>query len=112
MNSKVWVENVPEEYDDMGDVRVGNKSILSYHVFLDSSNNFINITYSLHKRIPLSIELVNLLGQKVKTIQPKRNQQAGSHILQIPVSDFPIGTYFLTISSTIQKETKKIIINE
>ena len=64
MNSKVWVENVPEEYDDMGDVRVGNKSILSYHVFLDSSNNFINITYSLHKRIPLSIELVNLLEKK------------------------------------------------
>lgn len=59
----------------------------------------------------LSIALVDLFGKIIKTILPKQNQQAGNYTLKIPVSDFSVGTYFLTISSSNQKMTEKIIIN-
>ena len=59
----------------------------------------------------LSIELVDLFGHRIKTILPKQNQQVGDYTLRIPVSDFSTGTYFLTISSTNQTRTKKIVIN-
>ena len=85
---------------------------VSYTIFPDPSNEFINITYSLDREMPLSIELVDLFGNKIKTILPKQNQQAGNKNLQIPISDFSIGTYFLTISSSNLSKTEKIIINK
>ena len=62
--------------------------------------------------MPLSVELLDLFGKKVKTILHKQNQQAGSYTLQIPVSDFSVGTYFLTISSANHTKTEKIVINK
>ena len=110
--SKIMVQNVPEEFDDMEELQIENKSDFSYTVFPDSSNDFINITYSLDREMPLSIELLDFFGKRIKTILPKQNQQAGNYTLQIPVSDLSTGTYFLTINSGNQKKTEKIIINK
>lgn len=110
--SKIMVQNVPEEYDDMAGLQTENKSDFSYTVFPDSSNEFINITYSLNTEKSLSMEMVDLFGKRIKTVVPKQNQQAGDYTLKIPISDFSTGTYFLTISSTNQTKTEKIIINK
>ena len=109
-NAKVIVQNVPEEYDERSDVPIETESDFSYSVYLSSSKDLITVNYSLDKEIPLSIELLNLFGKRIKTILPKRKQQSGAYILQIPVSDFTAGTYFLTLSSPKQKKTEKIII--
>ena len=107
--SKILVQNVPREYDEMENNQ--NKSSFSYTVIPDSSNEFINITYSLETEMPLSIELVNPLGQKIKTILSQQTKQAGKYTLQIPVSEISTGTNFLTISLSNQTKTVKIIIN-
>ena len=109
---KIMIQNVPEGYDDMTDIATKSISDFSYTIHVNPSNEFINVTYSLDTEMILSIELVNLFGQKIKTVLPKQNQQAGTYTLQIPVSDFSIGTYFLTISSANQTKTEKIIINK
>ena len=105
------VQNVPEEYNEMADVQIENKSDISYTIFPDSSNGFINILYSLETEKSLSIELVDPFGKRIKTILPKQYQKAGNYTLKIPVSDLPTGICFLTISSTNQSKTEKIIIN-
>ena len=110
--SKIRIQNVPEEYDDMVGLQTENESVFSYTVFPDSSNEYINITYSLDNEMPLSIELFDFFGNKLKTIQPKHNQQAGNYTLQIPVSNLSAGTYFLAISLNNQKRQKKIILNK
>lgn len=110
--SKIMVQNVPEKFDDIEELQTENKSDFSYTVFPDFSNEFVNITYSLDTEKTLSMELVDLFGNKIKTILPKQNQQAGDYTLKIPVSDFSTGTSFLTISSTNQTKTVKIIINK
>jgi hypothetical protein len=99
-------------YDEKADIRIKSESGFSYKVFPDSSNEFINITYSLDTEESLSIELVDLFGKKIKTILPKQDQQAGNYALQVPVSEFSIGSYFLTISSSNQTRIEKIIINK
>ena len=111
-NPIVMVQDVPEEYDEMSDIQTENKSDISYTVFPTSSNEYINITYSLGTEMSLSIELVDLFGKRIKTILPKQYQQAGNYTLKIPVPDLPTGTCFLTISSTNQTKTEKIIINK
>ena len=110
--SKVIVQNIPDVYDEKADIRIKSESGFSYKVFPDSSNEFINITYSLDTEESLSIELVDLFGKKIKTILPKQDQQAGNYALQVPVSEFSIGSYFLTISSSNQTRIEKIIINK
>ena len=110
--SNVTVQNVSEEYDESTEFQIEGKPVFSYKVFPISSNKCINITYSINTEIPLSIELVDLFGKKIKTVLPKQKQQVGNYTLQIPISDFSIGTYFLTISSSNQTITKKIIINK
>ena len=110
--SNVIIQNVPEEYDEIADVQIENKSDFSCTVYPNSSNEFINITYSLNAEKPLSIELVDIFGKKIETILPQQNQKAGNYKIQIPVSDFSTGTYFLTIASSNQARTEKIIINK
>jgi hypothetical protein len=112
LTQKIIVQNVPEENDDMTDIQIKNKSDFSYTIYPNPTDEFINITYSLDIEMLLSIELVNLFGQTIRTVLPKQNQQAGTYIFQISVSDFSTGTYFLTISSTNQTKTEKIIINK
>ncbi len=108
---KILVQTMQEEDDTM--IEESSKVVdFLYKVYPNPSNEFINIQYCLNTEMLLSIELVNILGQSVKTILPKQNQQTGTHTLQIPVSDFSIGTYFLTIRSTNQTKTEKIIINK
>lgn len=108
----VSVQTVLDKYGDIADIQTEKKSDFSYSVFPSSSDEFINITYSLDTEMYLFIELVDLFGKKIKIIQPKQNQKAGNYTLQIPVSDFSPGTYFLTISSSNQTKTEKIIINK
>jgi hypothetical protein len=101
-----------QKYDNTLDLQIENEPNFSHTVYPNPANEFINITYSLDTEMSLSIELVNLFGKKIKTVLPKQNQQAGTFTLQISVSDFSTGTYFLTISSNNQTKTKKIIINK
>jgi hypothetical protein len=109
---KIMIQNVLEENDDITDIAIKSISDFSYTVYPNPSDEFINITYSLDADMFLSIELVNLFGQKIKTVLPKQNHKSGTYTLQIPVSDFSTGTYFLTISSINQVKTEKIIINK
>jgi hypothetical protein len=110
-SSIIMIQNVSEKDDNMTDIAIKSVSDFSYTVYPNPSNEFINITYSLDTEMSLSIELVNLFGQRIKTVLPKQNQQVGTYTLQIPVSDFSTGTYFLTIWSTNQTKIEKIIIN-
>jgi hypothetical protein len=109
---KIMVQNVPEENDDITDIQVKNKSDFSYTVYPNPTGELINITYSLDTETIITIELVNLFRQRIRTALPKQNQQAGTYTLQISVSEFSTGTYFLTISSANQIKTEKIIINK
>lgn len=110
--STLQIQSVPEDFDDIVESRIENITDFSYSVFPNTTNDFINIIYSLKKDNTISILLVDFFGNEMKTITSTQNQQAGSYSLQIPVSSLSSGIYFLIISSSNQKRIEKIIINK
>jgi hypothetical protein len=77
---KVLIQTVQEEGDEILEInKIDNRKFdFSYKVYPNPSNEFINIQYYLDAEIQLSIELVNMLGQRIKTILPKQKQQTGT----------------------------------
>lgn len=108
--NKAMVQHVPEVFDDKVDTQIETLSSFSYTVLPDSSNDSISITYSLEKDMSLCIELVDVFGQKLKTILPQQNQKKGNYSLKIPYSDDATGTFFLVMSPNNQRIIEKIII--
>jgi len=112
---KIFIQSIQQEDEEMIEsLEIDNHSVFdfSYKVYPNPSNEFINIQYLLETEASLSIELVNLLGQREKIILPQQNQQKGIYSFQIPISDFSTGTYFLTFKLPNQIKTEKIIINQ
>jgi hypothetical protein len=112
---KILIQSMSDENEEMTEtVEIDRHNVLdfSHKVYPNPSNDFLNIQYFLSQEIYLFIELVNFLGQVIQTILPQQNQQQGTYTLQIPISDFSTGTYFLTIRSKNQIKTEKIIITK
>ena len=112
---RILIQSMLDDKGETDEVLInGNIKIFdfTYKVFPNPSQEWINIQYSLITETQLDINLVNFLGQRVKSILPKQKQLSGSYELQIPVTDLAKGTYFLTIISANQKNVEKIIITE
>ncbi len=67
------------------------------------------ITFSLDGRPSVTLDIYNILGQKVKTITPNK----GEHQADISAADFENGIYLYTLKVNGQvKGSKKMIINK
>jgi len=111
-NAPIIIQNIPNENEDLTYNKVQEEQEFSYMVYPNDTDEFINFMYTLDKETPFSVVLLNPLGQKIKTILQKQNKPKGNYNLQIPISDFSSGTYFLIISTTNQMKTEKIVINK
>jgi hypothetical protein len=87
------------------------KDNFTYKVSPNPVNDILTIEYSLQAEIPFSIELMDFLGNRVSNILTKQKQSAGDYIIQMPVSKFVAGMYFIVFSNDKYAKTSKIIIN-
>jgi hypothetical protein len=69
-----------------------------------------NITVNLVSAGNLDLTIVNLVGQKVMTID-KGKVPAGTHTFTVDGSVLKAGTYFYTVTAGSQKVTRKMVIN-
>ena len=76
------------------------------------SNGFVTVEYTMHVDAPISIELYNTFGQKLKVLTPRQNQQAGSYSVLTSVSELNLGTYIVRATSGNQSESKQLVINK
>ena len=80
-------------------------------VYPNPNSGTFNLTMNVQSAEKLTIELVNIQGQLLKTIkQPTVN--SGFNILVIDVADLTNGIYFLKTSNETIHNTMKIIINK
>lgn len=107
---EIILQDMPEDYDEMEIVQPESKSNFSYSVYTSLSNDSIIISSFLNTGMHVSIDLVDLFGQPIKSILPKQYLKAGKHTIQTSIPDIPIGTYFLTVISGGKAHTNKLII--
>jgi type IX secretion system substrate protein len=90
-----------------------NKNIINDYKLSQNYPNPFNpstkIKYIIPKVEKVKIEVINLLGQKIKTILYK-HMPAGSHEIEFFAKDLPSGVYLYRIEAGKFQEVKKMIL--
>lgn len=94
-----------DEFDDAEPVISG-----SLTVYPNPASNEIRISYVLIKPAAVTLEIYDLNGHKVMTVQPSKQVSAGTHLLPASVNSLQPGTYILILKSEGQVKTSKVII--
>lgn len=103
-NQHVWyptTENINEAVIDAGGILVGEKEIIdkenSFSFFPNPAISITTINIVLDKPVDIYIDLLNSNGQIV--FQKTEYMQAGKNSIELDVSDFTAGIYFLRMIS-------------
>lgn len=118
--------NTVLSYDDNGIIRFGRKSIHKDYITLyfntgvntsknveniqlypNPTNGIGNLTFTLTNPAEMSIEVRNLLGQKIKTILPNTKADAGKYDFTVELPH--TGIYLVQVWINDQVITKKLV---
>jgi hypothetical protein len=72
-------------------------------------NSNTQISLTLNKKANVSIEVFNLVGQKVMAISP-RSMEAGNHSVSINASGLNAGTYIYTVIANGERVSRKMSV--
>jgi hypothetical protein len=90
-----------------------NPSNLTYELQQNYPNPFnagTLIRFTLAKKIKVSLEIYNVLGQRVMSVYQGQELNAGEHKVQIQKNDLSSGIYFYRLQADNFIDTKKMII--
>jgi hypothetical protein len=73
------------------------------------SNSGTMITFTLSKAANVTLEVYNMLGEKVTTLV-KGAKPAGEHVVNFNASSLPSGIYFYTLRAGDLKQTRKMVL--
>ncbi len=101
------------------DIATSNFIVSTENVALETSLNVypnptvdnFTVAFELTEATKLEINLVNAIGQKVRSIKTG-NFNGGEHLINVDASDLAAGTYFVTIRNEEGVTTKTITINK
>lgn len=78
-------------------------------VFPNPAKDFASILFNLNKRSDVTINIYNLNGSLVKSMQLS-NQDSGNHTISFTTNDLAKGTYFAKMEANGVKNTAKFIV--
>ncbi|GAA4049681.1 hypothetical protein GCM10022409_40410 [Hymenobacter glaciei] len=67
------------------------------------------LEYDVKKTGPVSVDLLDKDGNKLRTLLPETQQEKGGHSQQLDLSDLPAGTYFCKIITKSGTQTKRFV---
>ena len=67
------------------------------------------LEYEVKKAGPVSIDLLDKDGNKLRTLLPEASQEKGAHSQTMNLSDLPAGTYFYKITTKGGTQTKRFV---
>lgn len=83
----------------------------SVEIYPNPFSTITNLEINLFKSDKVKVEIFNMVGQVVKSIQ-MGELNAGEHIVKIDAADLDAGVYFVNVSGIEEKITKKITITK
>jgi hypothetical protein len=110
-NNTIWFMK-----ENLDDIFVGNKGNLTPVYDYDILQNYPNpasdltiVKVNIRHNTNLTIDVVNMLGQKVMTVDAGR-VKPGMNQVELNVSDLSPGTYFYTVRAGEASVTKKMLV--
>ncbi len=101
-----------DDINTSGTVSTENVALeTSLNVFPNPTVDNFNVEFELTETEDLSINLVNVMGQTVRTIETG-SFVAGEHRINVNVADLAAGTYFVTIRNSVGVTTKTLTIQK
>ncbi len=88
-----------------------NQNVDKISVYPNPAANNANIEYTLLNQTNLTIDIYNMMGQKVQAVS-SGTQIAGLHTLSIDATNLSNGMYFVTFTSNGEKTTKQLMIQK
>jgi hypothetical protein len=88
---------------------VANKPFAVSQNFPNPVNGLTQFAVELNGRTQVSVEVYNLMGQKVIT-NTRGNMNTGQHLIQLDMSSFAPGMYFYTVKAGNETVTRKMIV--
>ncbi len=86
-------------------------NLTEFEIFPNPTNRqVVKLNLNLKENSSLKIELINKLGQKVKTIHNTNNVILGNKQFEINTNDLPAGVYFVNVFVNGTGVAKKLII--
>jgi hypothetical protein len=73
----------------------------------------VTLSYDVNvKDLPITVELFNVMGDKVQTLVDKKTMTEGGHTLSISTKNIPAGTYTVRISANNDSESENFVITK
>lgn len=105
------VETLESQKNGAVSLQAEDAKNFSFTIFPNPTNGIVTVDYTLYNDAPITIELNNMFGQRVKSILSNQSKNAGTYNVQTSVSDLTTGTYILKVTSGNQVESKQLVVN-
>lgn len=101
-------ENVKNYTVEVTNHDIPNDAIKIYSIFPNPFNNEVKIQYSLPKSSDLTIEVYNILGQKIDTLF-NSFKRLGMYTIKWKANNHPSGIYFVNLVTNEYSQSKKLM---
>ncbi|HYV92380.1 MAG TPA: T9SS type A sorting domain-containing protein [Chitinophagales bacterium] len=100
---------IDEALSAVNGINENTTSATSLDAYPNPSTSFTNITYSLQAASTVSFEVLNVIGEKIQTIDLSQ-QGVGENHFTLNTGMFNSGVYFVNINTGTTKETIKLVV--
>ncbi len=107
------IDDIAIFYYVLSNVQKESLGKFSFGLFQNYPNPFnpaTEISYSLPKTVNVSLNVYNVLGQKVATLVNNKLEHAGNYKVTFNASSLPSGIYFYTLQAGSFRATKKMVV--
>lgn len=105
------LEALENNNNSVGNLQANIPQNMSFSIFPNPASGFVTVDYTLYADLPVSIELFDSFGVRVKLFAPLQNQKAGAYNVQYPLAGLNTGAYIVKVTAGNQIDAKQLIIN-
>jgi hypothetical protein len=87
----------------------GESSLSSTSFYPNPVTAASQFEYELKTAGPVTVELLDKNGNKLRTLVSEPNAEKGAHSQQLSLSDLPAGTYYYKVTTKAGSETKRFV---